>query len=66
MLYVKMVDPSTGRVYMNRVHPELRPLLGNDESGRPRLGKPQALTVRNALASAHGLVGAEYILAAES
>jgi hypothetical protein len=66
MMYVKMVDPSTGRVYMNRVHPELRPLLGNGSDGRPLLGNPQVLTVRNALASTHGLRGEEYVLLQES
>jgi hypothetical protein len=66
MVCIKMVDPSTGRVYVNRVHPELRPLLGNDSDGRPMLGEPQKLTVRNALASTHGLRGEEYVLQQES
>jgi len=66
MVYLKMIDPSTGRVYMNRVHPNLRPLLGNDSAGNPRLGALQNLTVRNALASTHGMRGEEYVLQQES
>lgn len=50
------------RRYVLRVHPELRP-LGMD--GEPR-GNPQALTARNAVASTFGLVGEEYLVAAES
>jgi len=63
---VKMIDPSTGRVYINRVHPQLRPLLGNDAEGRPQFGEPQAMTVQNALASTHGLRGEDYHLLQES
>jgi hypothetical protein len=66
ILFLKMIDPSTGREYFNRVHPSLCPLLGNDSEGRPKLGPPQALTVRNALASTHGLLGEQYVLEAES
>ena len=61
ILAVKMVDPSTDRVYIIRVHPECRPLHADGS-----FGEPQAPTVRNALASTHGLRGEEYVLAAES
>jgi hypothetical protein len=66
MVAIKCIDPSTGRVYIIRVHPELRPLLGNNNSGRPMFGEPQAMTVQNALASTHGLRGEEYVLQQES
>ena len=46
--------------YFLRVHPELRPLLGNDRDGRPRLGEIQDLTARNAVASTFGLRGDQY------
>jgi hypothetical protein len=42
--------------YWLRVHPELRPLLGDDQ-----LGPAQAQTVRNAIASTFGLVGEQYV-----
>jgi hypothetical protein len=42
------------------VHPELRPLLDDDEYGNPQFGEPQELTVRNAIASQFGLRGEEY------
>ena len=61
MLAVRMVDPSTLREYLLRVHPELRPML-NDGT----FGKPQKLTVLNALASTHGLRGEQYVLSQES
>ncbi|HEY3175656.1 MAG TPA: hypothetical protein VGK94_07835 [Candidatus Polarisedimenticolia bacterium] len=48
------------KMYTLQVHPELRPLYANDEAGRPRLGEPQELTARNAVASTFGLRGEEY------
>ena len=42
------------RSYVNRVHPELRPLFAD------RLGEPQELTCHNAVASRSGLRGEEY------
>jgi hypothetical protein len=63
MLAIRMVDPSTGRVYINRVDPNLRPLPKKD--GDP-FGNPQKLTARNALASTFGYTGEEYILQQES
>ena len=56
MLAVRVVCPSTSREYIIRVHPQLCPML---EDGK--LGKPQKLTVRNAIASTFGLRGAEYV-----
>lgn len=47
-------------IYWLKVHPELRPLLGNDGNGRPLFGEPQALTALNAIASTAGLTGPEY------
>ncbi len=49
------------REFWRRVHPELRPLLGDGQ-----LGDPQALTARNAVASTFGLRGEEYAPIAES
>ena len=53
-------DGST-REFWLRVHPELRPLLGEG-----RLGEPQELTARNAVASTFGLRGEEYAPLAQS
>jgi hypothetical protein len=61
MVALRVIDPSTSRVYILRVHPELRPMLGNG-----RFGEPQAMTVRNAIASTFGMRGEEYVLEAES
>jgi hypothetical protein len=61
MVALRVIDPSTGRRYVIRVHPELRPMLADGT-----FGKPQAMTVRNALASTHGMRGEEFILAQES
>jgi hypothetical protein len=61
MLAVRMVDPSTLREYLVRVHPQLRPLHGDGT-----LGEPQQLTVQNALASTHGLRGEDYVLQQET
>jgi hypothetical protein len=61
MIAVRVIDPSTNRQYILRVHPELRPLLHNQ-----KLGAPQVLTCRNAIASTFGLRGEEYVLASES
>jgi len=61
MVAVRVIDPSTGREYFLRVHPELRPMLPNGE-----LGEPQEMTVRNAIASTFGLRGVEYALQQES
>jgi hypothetical protein len=58
---VRVNDPSTGRQYIMRVHPQLRPMLENQ-----RFGEPQAMTVRNAIASTFGLRGEEYDLGQES
>jgi hypothetical protein len=46
--------------YMLPVHPELRPLLGENPDGSPVLGEPQKLTAKNAVASTFGLRGEEY------
>ena len=56
----------TRKTYWLKVHPELRPLLGNDASGNPRFGEPQELTPRNAIASTFGLRGEEYQPGAET
>lgn len=48
------------RRFMLRVDPQLRPLLGTDASGQPILGKPQAMTAWNAIASTFGLCGSQY------
>ena len=45
----------TRREFWRRVHPELRPLLGDG-----RIGEPQARTARNAVASTYGLRGEQY------
>jgi hypothetical protein len=42
--------------YFLRVHPELRPLLPNNQ-----LGEPQYLSARNAIASTFGMRGEEYL-----
>ncbi len=65
MLCIRMIDPSTGRAYVERVHPQLCP-LPDPADPHARLGAPQPLTVRNALASRIGLRGDSYILAMES
>jgi hypothetical protein len=49
------------REFWRRVHPELRPLLGDGQ-----LGEPQALTAHNAVASTYGLRGEEYAPAVET
>ena len=51
----------TFKNYSLRVHPELRPLLPEK-----KLGRPQKLTARNAIASTFGLTGEEYELAQQS
>ena len=56
----------TRKTYWLSVHPELRPLLGNDERGAPRFGEPQKMTPRNAVASTFGLRGEEYHPGAET
>jgi len=61
MVGVRVIDPSTGRQYVLRVHPELRPM----RNGR-LVGRPQSMTVRNAIASTFGLHGEEYALEQES
>jgi hypothetical protein len=50
----------TRHEFWETVHPELRPLLDDDEYGNPQFGEPQELTVRNAIASQFGLRGEEY------
>jgi hypothetical protein len=51
----------TRKIYWLRCHPELRPLLSAaDELDRAKLGKPQELTARNAVASTFGLRGEDY------
>jgi hypothetical protein len=49
------------RDYFLRVHPELRPLLDDQ-----KLGEPQVLTARNAVAATFGMTGAEYVLAVQT
>ena len=61
MVAVKVIDPSTDRSYIIRVHPELRPMHADGT-----LGKPQKLNVRNAIASTFGMTGKEYSLAQET
>jgi hypothetical protein len=51
--------------YFLRVHPDLRPLLGNGPDG-PIFGESQAVTARNAVASTFGLRGEEYYPLIES
>jgi hypothetical protein len=60
MVAVRVIDPSTGRQYVLRVHPELRPMLGN------QFGEPQEMTCQNAIASTFGMRGSDYVLAQES
>jgi hypothetical protein len=60
LVMVKVINSSpepdgTFKPYFLRVHPELRPLLDNN-----RVGDPQALTARNAVASLSGLRGEDY------
>jgi hypothetical protein len=43
------------REFWRRVHPELRPLLGDGQ-----LGEPQAMTAHNAVASTYGMRGEHY------
>jgi len=45
----------TKKIYMLRVHPELRPMLDGGQ-----FGEPQKLTAHNAVASTFGLVGEMY------
>jgi hypothetical protein len=47
--------------YWLRVHPELRPLLADNQ-----FGPAQAPTVRNAIASTFGLIGEQYVPAIET
>jgi hypothetical protein len=61
ILAVRVIDPSTGRQYILRVHPELRPMTDNQQAG-----EPQEMKVRNAIASTFGMRGEEYVLAGES
>jgi len=61
MVAVRVIDPSTGRRYILRVHPELRPMADNQQAG-----EPQEMNVRNAIASTFGMRGEEYVLARES
>jgi hypothetical protein len=49
------------REFWRRVHPELRPLLGDGQ-----LGEPQKMTARNAVASTYGMTGQEYAPVAET
>jgi hypothetical protein len=49
------------KLYMLRVHPDLRPMLPDG-----KLGKPQALTATNAIASTFGMTGEDYEPAIES
>ena len=56
------VEPDgTVKDYFLSVHHELRPLLGDG-----RLGGPQKMTCRNAVASTFGMTGTQYAVAAES
>ena len=61
MVAIRVIDPSTGRAYLLRVHPELRPMLDGQ-----RYGEPQQMFVRNAIASTFGMRGEEYILQQET
>lgn len=66
LVMVKVVNSTpetdgTFKDYFLRVDPQLRPLLGDDN-----FGKPQAMTARNAVASTYGLRGAEYVLEFQS
>ena len=53
--------PASRRKYHVQCHPELRPLLPNNE-----LGEPQKLTALNAVASTYGMTGEEYVLQVET
>ena len=55
MVAVKVIDPSTGRQYLLRVDPNLRPMYPDGT-----FGKSQKPTVRNAIASTFGLRGESY------
>jgi hypothetical protein len=69
MVEVKNSTPEpegTRKTYFLRVHPDLCPLLGEDQNGRPRFGPTQALTPRNAIASTFGLRGEDYLPEAQT
>ena len=51
----------SAKPYWLRVHPELRPMRAYQ-----RMGAPQAMTARNAVASTFGLTGDEYRPAVET
>ena len=55
----------TRKRYTLRVHPELRPLLGQ-RNGEPQYGNAQAATAQNAIASTFGLYGEQYAPQAET
>ena len=66
MVAVQVVNstPEPGghhKLYLLRVHPELRPMLPDG-----KMGKAQALTVANAIASTFGLTGNDYEPAIET
>lgn len=46
--------------YYKRVHPELRPMYGNDAEGSPIFGDPQKMTARAAVASTRGMYAEQY------
>jgi hypothetical protein len=54
----------TRKLYTFRCHPELRPLA--IPGLRDGLGKPQAMTCHNAIASTYGMTGEEYQLSVET
>src|SRR3990167_8543559 len=53
------VDYRKAEEYFHRVHPELRPLQ-KLPNGMQRLGDPQEMTPKNAIASTFGRRGEEY------
>ena len=59
LVMVRYKDSSTSREYFHRVHPELRPLQ-KLPNGMQRLGDPQEMTPKNAIASTFGRRGEEY------
>jgi hypothetical protein len=66
IVMVEMVDgtpqPDGGhKHYFERVHPELRPILGKGPDGRGIYGRPQEPTAINAIASRLGKTGAQYL-----
>ena len=56
----KFPEDSRWKEYYKRVHPELRPMFGNDAEGRPVFGDPQKPTARGAVASTRAMYAEQY------